>query len=214
MQRVGEANADLQVFRAIRARRARAIVVGGFAPAEGRARSTGGVHPLEGVGKPPIQIWRQRSKCEIWKPDRCKGLNKRIQVKATRPQGYSDKFVIDHERHAINLSAQQTLALASEFRAQRDEGYGARPCLGQADRAPARGDVDYNAERGSSFTVTLPASQLNGRATCSGIPSNATAILRVGFAVMPAQILLRARLDGGTAMWPRPDKSNLSNLGR
>jgi len=27
-------------------------------------------------------------------------------------------------------------------------------------------------------------------------------------------ILLRARLDGGTAMWPRPDKSKLSNLGR
>src|SRR5262245_13010038 len=27
-------------------------------------------------------------------------------------------------------------------------------------------------------------------------------------------ILLRARLDGGTAMWPRPDKSRLSNLGR
>src|SRR5262249_34258176 len=40
MQRVGEANPDLQVVRASRARGVRAIVVGGLAPAEGRARST------------------------------------------------------------------------------------------------------------------------------------------------------------------------------
>src|SRR6516165_10758115 len=56
MQRVGEVNPDLQVLRASRARGARAIVVGGLAPAEGRARSTGGIHHLEWVGKPPSVI--------------------------------------------------------------------------------------------------------------------------------------------------------------
>src|SRR5262245_26192043 len=54
MQRVGEANPDLQVVRASRARGARAIVVGGLAPAEGRARSTGGIHRLELAGQTPV----------------------------------------------------------------------------------------------------------------------------------------------------------------
>src|SRR5262249_48705461 len=43
---IGEANSDLQVIRAGGAGSARAIVVGGSAPAEGRARSPGSVHHL------------------------------------------------------------------------------------------------------------------------------------------------------------------------
>src|SRR5262252_9123039 len=46
VQRVGNANPDFHVVRAGRAGSARAIVVGGSAPAQGRARTTGGVHHL------------------------------------------------------------------------------------------------------------------------------------------------------------------------
>ena len=46
MQSVGEASPDFHVVRAGRAGNARAIVVGGSAPAEGRARSAGRVHHL------------------------------------------------------------------------------------------------------------------------------------------------------------------------
>src|SRR5262249_32964595 len=61
----------------------------------------------------------------------------------------------------------------------------------------------------------VPKPDDTGRATCSDISSNATAILRADLAVMLAQIFFfAARLDGEKAMWPRPDKSKLSNLGR
>src|SRR5262249_35407088 len=52
VQRVGEANPNFRVVRASRARGARTIVAGGSARAEGRARSTGGIHHLVFVLRP------------------------------------------------------------------------------------------------------------------------------------------------------------------
>src|SRR5215468_11073239 len=105
MQRVGEANPDLQVVRANRARGARAIVVGGLAPAEGRARSTGGIHRLECAGKPPSVMVNAQ------KPDGKHDAERRgLSLRLTHPTA----MMLQHASSSIPCSCDMGAAVTDE----------------------------------------------------------------------------------------------------